>query len=325
MRILAVLVVVLSATLVTPAYAATDVVETITGERFSAARELARTEALSGAEPAWKTAERQRFVADSARLADVRYAASDVDVVELSGVRVMVPRDTQVDGITVRRLADGRRTADLATTQTAAANGVVPQDIEQPFWFQKASGTYRVVMNGVGEMLSKWATNVLVHDGDRTNDYWALHRKAWGQAYEVDGLNWSVTGMEISSAPVIFVRPYLIGWEDMSPGQDFEGNCDPSPFNMTVGVKGVELASNFQDCDEYDITFNSLVPGDFKNYFDQGAVFDSDNREVGFQTALKAKADEQIYFSHYQRLEMARWTYPAKKCESRDSGASCNP
>lgn len=40
---------------------------------------------------------------------------------------------------------------------------------------------------------------------------------------------------------------------------------------------------------------------------------------------MKAVAGEQSYFSHYQRLEMARWTYPAKKCEARDSGATCNP
>lgn len=89
--------------------------------------------------------------------------------------------------------------------------------------------------------------------------------------------------------------------------------------------KGVELASNFQDCDSYDVTFNAIVPGSFTNYFDQGFAFSPENKEVGFQTAMKAVAGEQIYFSHYQRLEMARWTYPAKKCEARDSGATCNP
>jgi hypothetical protein len=54
-------------------------------------------------------------------------------------------------------------------------------------------------------------------------------------------------------------------------------------------------------------------------------VFSPGNKEVGYQIGLKALPNEPIYFSNYQRLEMAKKTYPAKQRESRDADATCNP
>jgi hypothetical protein len=56
---------------------------------------------------------------------------------------------------------------------------------------------------------------------------------------------------------------------------------------------------------------------------EQGNVFNGGNRSVGFQIALKIRKDTSLSFTNYQRLEMARWFYPADTCSSWDADHSC--
>lgn len=102
-------------------------------------------------------------------------------------------------------------------------------------------------------------------------------------------------------------------------------SCDDLPFSIGIEVKGVSLSGSFKDCDEYQVSFNSYIPGSYKIRYDQGFIFDTGAREAGYQAAYKTLAGSSVAFDEYQRLEMARWTYPAKTCESTNSNNTCTP
>lgn len=300
------------------------VVMLFSSAQIAEARVLARQRMLDGSEDPANRAEREKFVAVAAAQTDVTYDVTDIDIIELNGdLTVIVPADTEVVGAKITENADGGQSADLDTvTPTAAPPEVRSLGSE---WQQVNSGQYVIRLRGAGEMLALWKNFFLTNDGDRNYDYWTHSRKSSAYGYEITGLNWSVTAMEIAGTPTLTTQPFLVNWEDLNPAKSFSSTCDELPFSIGIEVKGISLSGSFKDCDEYQVSFNSYIPGSYKIRYDQGFVFDTGAREAGYQAAYKTLAGSSVAFDEFQRLEMARWTYPAKTCESTNSNKTCTP
>ena len=135
-------------------------------------------------------------------------------------------------------------------------------------------------------------------------------------------MNQSVTGLYISAHATDGSAGNVVDRIDQSPQQDFSGNCSGS-YDISVSVLGVGAGGSFADCDHYDIAFSATEPAYYRNYMEQGAVFSGGNRAVGFQIAVKVDEGKALNFTIYQRLETARFVYPADKCSSWDADATC--
>lgn len=304
------------------------VVATYSAAQIAEARALARQRMLDGSEDPAKAADREKFVAVAAEQADVNYHVTDIDIIDIDeNLTVIVPADTRITGATVTETEDGTRHADLDTITPQAVAPAATTELQSlgSDWQQVNSGQYVIRLRGAGEMLALWKNFFLTNDGDRNYDYWTHSRKSSAYGYEISGLNWSVTAMEIAGTPTLTTQPFLVNWEDLNPAKSFSSTCDELPFSIGIEVKGVSLSGSFKDCDEYQVSFNSYIPGAYKIRYDQGFIFDTGAREAGYQAAYKTLAGSSVAFDEYQRLEMARWTYPAKTCESTNSNNTCKP
>ncbi|MER7074136.1 hypothetical protein [Terrabacter sp. NPDC000476] len=251
------------------------------------------------------------------------YLDGDTESFVLSdGVSMAVPKGLDVSSVSVRT-EGGKVVADVVsedTSTTASAR----QGQGMASWTTLTSGTYVIKISGAGFMESKWLKRKLTGgDGSSKYDYVAMRRTGLGQPYEIGGLNYSVTGLYISVHSTDATRANAVDRIDQAPQQDFTGNCKGS-YNIGVSAYGVSAGGTFADCDKNDISFSTTDPGYYRNYMTQGAVFNGGNRAVGFQIAVKIKQGTSLNFTSYQRLEMARYVYPAKKCSTWDSGKTCS-
>ena len=303
----------------------------ISGSQFKNARDDAKAERKLGREKDAKKATRENFVRKSAEKAGLFYVSADVDVVEpTEGVVVAVPADMQVSELTIEE-TDGKFSAELRVDAGPNGGQEGPAGMGmQPYFGSGASGTYLIEFwagsRKLAEMLSNWQQKQLLSDGNDTYDWWGYTRKAWGQSFEIPGRNWSVTGMYLWNFPDESVKPNLVAWEDMAPGADLRGNCDNSPYNAlaAAGAPAATISVAFKDCDYNDMWFHSQVPGEYSIRFDQGAVFSQGNYETGYAVTVKSIQDSSVWYNDVQRLEIAKYTYPAKKCQApTNGGADC--
>jgi len=109
----------------------------------------------------------------------------------------------------------------------------------------------------------------------------------------------------------------------MTPGSDFTGNCDNNPWVGSVGALGKYVGISFFDCDRLDMWYHPSVPGEYSIYMDQGSVYDDGNREAAYAVTVKSRNGSSVWCNDVQRLEIARYTYPAKKCSRTNSGGAC--
>ena len=280
-----------------------------------------RGQAAANSESQRTQAARNEFVQRMAARGQY-FRAQDVDVIEVGATTVVVPKAVSVTQVAVTSDAD---TAVIdASTVPAETPGIGGGPGSAPYWQQISSGCYTLKFTGAAEMLSCWYKHKLQSDGDAAFDYWGYRRKGWGQPYSISGLDWSITSMTIESTPTAASQGNFVQWEDFEPGADRNGNCDTLPLSLSAEAKGVGLSISFIDCDFYDITFGPAI-GKFRNKFSQGAIFSGGNREVAYTTAVKIKPGATPYWSDYSRLEIAKYTYPAKVCEASNANKTCTP
>jgi hypothetical protein len=250
------------------------------------------------------------------------YLDDDTESFALSPqVSMAVPRGLQIKSVDVH--TDGDKVVADVVSEDTTATAQAPQGQGLSGWSVVSSGTYIIKINGAGFMESKWLKRRLSGgDGSSKYDYVAMRRTGLGQPYEISGLNYSVTGLYISVHATDSTKKNVVDRIDQSPSQDFTGNCKGS-YNIGVTVYGVSAGGTFSDCDKNDISFSASDPAYYRNYMTQGAVFNGGNRSVGFQIAVKIKQGTKLNFTSYQRLEMARYIYPAKKCSTWDAAKTC--
>ena len=249
------------------------------------------------------------------------YLESDTESFALSPkVSMAVPKGLVVKSVKIHTQGD-KIVADVESEDTAGAQ-TATQGQGMASWTIASSGTYVIKIAGAGFMESKWLKRRLANDGSGTYDYVAMRRTGLGQAYEIGGINYSVTGLYISTHATDGTKGNVVDRIDQSPSQDFTGNCQGS-YNIGVSALGVSAGGTFADCDKNDIAFSATEKAYYRNYMTQGASFNRGNRSVGFQIAVKIKQGKALNFTSYARLEMARYVYPAKKCGAWDGNASC--
>jgi hypothetical protein len=191
-------------------------------------------------------------------------------------------------------------------------------------WPTGTSGCYTITITNAATMQTCWYKKKMTDDGDGSFDYYSYQRKSWGQPAEISGANWSVTGIPLRSYPTDATRGNFTGVISRKPGADLKGDCNTSPFSLSISFKGASTGISFIDCDMYYPTFGSTW-GDYEIRYSQGAVFSSKNVEAGYHEVVKVKQGASAVWRDYQKLEVARWTYPAKTCSSTNSNNTCAP
>lgn len=259
----------------------------------------------------------RRSMAKKAAKAGSTYLDADTESFSLSAdVSMAVPRGLAIKSVKVSTV-DSKVIAEVESEE-GRDQILAPQGTGMG-WNIVSSGTYVIKISGAGEMESHYLKRRM---NGANYDYIAYRRTGLGQPFEIGGLNHSVTGMYISTHATDGTRNHIVDRIDQSPQQDFTGNCSGS-IDISVSVLGVGAGGSFADCDHYDIAWSSSEPGYYRNYMEQGNVFNGGNRAVGFQIALKIRNGSSLSFTNYQRLEMARYFYPADKCSSWDGNNSC--
>lgn len=277
------------------------------------AREAAVEDRARGEEPA-DLKDLRNDLAESAAEAGETLLPQDTESFDLSdGVQVAIPADVEVLSVDVV-MTDGEAVAEVVAQTTAGSGGVVQG--QGMGWTHKASGTFIIRLSGQGEMESRFIKSRFTGDGP---DLMSMRRKAMGRAFEIDGKNWSVTGLYISSHVIDEDKQWVNGRYEAKPASDRDGDCDDMPFSLDI--KGVGWA--FKDCDTIDIAWDASNVGYYRAYMKQGAVFSGGDREVGFHNVIKIDANRAVNYKHYQRLEMARWVYPADTCGSWNTDKTC--
>jgi hypothetical protein len=302
----------------------------VSKEQFRAARAAAKAERTAGRENARLAENRREFIAQSARKSGTFYVEDEVDVVEpVENLVVVLPRDMQVLGLAVD-VAPTTMIAEMKADWGPDGGGATtgPGVGMEPYWSSGSSGEYLISFYSGGTrlatMLSNFKRQKLLNDGSGTYDWWAYSRKAWGQSDEISGLNWSVTGMYMWNFPNENIKPNLVSREDMAPGNDITGDCDHNPWVGSVQALGKYVGISFFDCDYYDVWYHPNVPGEYSMYMDQGALYDNDNREAAYAVTVKSKNGSSVWYNDVQRLEIALYTYPAKKCQApTNNGGTC--
>jgi hypothetical protein len=300
----------------------------ISGAEFREKRDAEKAEVRSGRQPAAKAESRRKSREEFLRLAlektGALYLEEDLDVVEpMPGVVITLPIQMNVQAMAVEE-SEGSMIAEVKADWGNAASPSTHAGVGMaPYWSSGVSGNYLIEFWGGGEklasMLSNWSRKQLLSDGNGTYDWWVYSRKAWGQSYDISGWDWRVTGMFMWNFPEEYIKPNLVTWEDMSPGSDFEGNCDTLPFTATVNTP-IGASISFTDCDSYDMWFHPNVPGEYNLYFDQGAIYSLGNFEAAYIVTLKSKQGSSVWFNDVQRLEIAKYSYPAKTCTAATNG-----
>ncbi len=251
------------------------------------------------------------------------YATDEVEAFELSdGIVLALPKNATVRSVRLKK-GDQRVVADA---DVVAEDTAVPghQGLGMASWSTGTSGCYTITIVGAARMQTCWYKKKMLDDGDGLNSYYSYQRKAWGQADDIWGQDWSITGMKVRSFPTSGTAGNFRGVMSRKPSVDFTGDCNTLPFSLSLSYKGASTGLTFTDCNYYDVTFGTRY-GDYSNYFYQGSIFSRGNREVAYHEITKAAQGTLTAWNDYQRLEIARWTYPAKSCSSVNSGASCNP
>lgn len=242
--------------------------------------------------------------------------AQDTEAFALSDkVSVAISKSAHIESVTVA--ADPSKVVAEVTSQDAAGGTEAPSQGQGMGWTYKNDGTFLIKITGAGEMESRYYK--YRYEGTDAPDLMSMRRKGLGRAYEIDGLNYSVTGLYISSHVVDADRPKVTGRWASKPENDFTGDCNDTGFGLDI--KG--LGFSFIDCDKNDINYDVDNPGYYRNYMTQGASFSQGDRSVAFHNVVKIKDGAGLGYTHYQRLEMARWVYPADKCSSWDSNNTC--
>lgn len=236
-------------------------------------------------------------------------------------VSVAAPKGARFSRIDVRSTAEGSVIAEAETESSGVSSDASVSAASQGHgmgWRYQHSNVYVIKIRGVGEMESRFKKYKFVGDGP---DLSSMRRKGMGRAYDINGFNYSVTGLYISSH-VRDKDKWKVRYRWSSkPSSDFNGNCDNN--NYSLGIKG--LGWSFNDCDRNDIAYSASNPGYYRNYMKQGALFSRGDREVAFHNVVAVKNGKtNLAYKHYQRLEMARWSYPAKKCSSWTSSNTCS-
>ncbi len=294
---------------------------TLTADAIVRERGIAAAARARGQEPAKLARARAEMVRMSAQRG-VTYALTDVDAFEVGDLVVTLPTAAVANRVSVSRGEDGQLAAEADITNDVGVAG--HQGLGQASWATGTSGCYTITITNAATMQTCWYKKKMLDDGDGSFDYYSYRRKAWGQPASISGKDWSVTGMVVRSYPTSGTAANFKGVIARKPGSDFTGNCDTLPFDLSLGYKGASIGFNFMDCDKYDVTFGTKF-GDYSNYFKQGAVFSGGNREVAYHEITKVSQGASAVWNDYQRLETARWTYPAKTCASTNGNKTCSP
>ncbi len=262
-------------------------------------------------------ADLRHSMANKAAKAGTTYLDADVESFSLSSdVSMAVPRGLAIKSVKIS--TQGSKVVAEVESEEGPDQILAPQGTGMG-WNIITSGTYVIKISGEGEMESHYLKRRL---DTSTYDYIAYRRTGLGRAYDIGGINYSVTGLYISTHATDATDGHILDRIDQSPQQDFTGNCSGS-VDISVSVLGVGAGGSFADCDHYDIAWSSSEPGYYRNYMEQGSVFNRGDRAVGFQIALRIRKDTSLSFTNYQRLEMARYIYPADTCSSWDANHSC--
>lgn len=289
---------------------------TASAAQIATARTAAATARRAHHEPA-ALVDLRHSMAKKAAKSGTTYLDADVESFTLSSdVSMAVPRGLAIKSVKVSTA--GSKVIAEVESEEGADQLLAPQGTGMG-WNIISSGTYVIKISGEGEMESHYLKRRM---DTSTYDYIAYRRTGLGQAYDIGGINYSVTGLYISTHATDATDGHILDRIDQSPQTDFTGNCSGS-VDISVSVLGVGAGGSFADCDHYDIAWSSTEPGYYRNYMEQGNVFNRGNRAVGFQIALKIRKDTALKFTNYQRLEMARYVYPADKCSSWDGNETC--
>lgn len=230
-------------------------------------------------------------------------------------VMIAVSSGAEVEAVAVEASAN-RVVAEVASAEGTESGDSLAQG-QGMGWSYRHDDTFIIKISGAGEMESQFKK--YRYEGSDAPDLMSMRRHAMGRAYDIGGINYSVTGLYISSHVADRDKGKVTGRWDAKPDNDFTGSCDDLPFSLSI--KG--LGWSFKDCDKNDVNWHSDDPGYYRNYMTQGSVFSRGDRSVAFHNVVKIRDGAGLGYTHYQRLEMARYVYPADKCSSWDENNSC--
>ncbi|MEI7033120.1 hypothetical protein [Streptomyces pratensis] len=255
------------------------------------------------------------------------YRTEDVEVIPLldGEVEAVLPKETSIDFLTVE-VSDGD-----VTLESQVSN---PDESDAEFagpgmadWDNDGSGQYILRVPGVGEGHFTWKRNKLSSDGDNAYDWYQYSR--WGVGKPANVNNYPdpyVKVLRVQSYPFDSIEPNLVTWEDIDPKTSFTGDCNGQPITVGVAAPVASIGYSFQDCDEYDVWYNSSKPGSQWIEMDQGLILTGggEDREAAYTHTIKVKQGTAGSMHDFQRVVFEDgFTDATSSCEQYDASTTC--
>ncbi len=255
------------------------------------------------------------------------YRTEEVEVISLldGDVEAIVPKDMKIDFVNVAT-SDGK-----VTLESQASNPDVNRaEYAGPGmadWENDGSGQYIIRIGGVGEGHFTWKRNKLASDGNSTYDWYQYSR--WGVAKPANINNYPdpyATLIRVQSYPYDSIEPGLVTWEDINPKTSFTGDCNGQPITVGVSSPVASIGYSFQDCDEYEVWYNSSKPGSQWIQMDQGIIQTGggEDREAAYTHTIKVKQGTAGSMHDFQRVIFTDgFTDGTWECDHYDGSWSC--
>ncbi|MER7700351.1 MULTISPECIES: hypothetical protein [unclassified Streptomyces] len=299
----------------------------VSSEEFKEARSKARnTRARSGL-----TGSRLKQVQDFTRQAAERgntYRTEEVEVIPLldGDVEAVLPKGMSIDHLKVK-VSEGSVTLESQTSNPDASLAEYAGPGMAADWVPSGSGQYILRVPGMGEGHFTWKRNKLSEDGSGTYDWYQYSR--FGVAKPANLNNYPdpyVKLLRVQSYPYDGIESRLVTWEDIDPKTSFTGDCNATNLSVSVNAPVAGLGYNFNDCDEYEVWYNSSKPGSQWIQMDQGLVLWNGGKdfEAAYTHSFKVKQGTAGSMHDFQRVTFEDGLTDGQgSCDSYDVSETC--
>ena len=293
-----------------------------------------KSRGVASAAEALHQSSRAEFIGDVALKGKV-YRPADLDVLQFAKVRVVVPRDVEIEHISVTEEAGGKAVVEVADTpvvpegERAAAAAVDPvagqAAAEAPYDLMLEAGMYRVTLLGYGHMDAHWERWVTKYDGNSSWNYYGVRRQAYAQPQAPSG-GWSkwVTRMYMNSYPKPGYESSFTANLAQAPGGD---NLVCGSIGIALPMGPVELSGSLNiTCESYDMTIGS--PGRYTMDWTNSALLPrGGNTNTAYAQTVRVPQGASVFWSYQQRVEFAKSDgFPPAEtggCSSTNSNQVC--
>ncbi|WP_143688529.1 hypothetical protein [Streptomyces barkulensis] len=255
------------------------------------------------------------------------YRSEEVEVIPLldGDVEAILPKGTVIDSLGVE-VSDGAVTLESETSNpdVALAEYAGPGMAD---WVNNGSGQYILRVPGMGEGHFTWKRNKLSDDGSGTYDWYQYSRFGVAKPANInDYPDPYVQLIRVQSYPYDGIESGLVTWEDIAPRTSFEGDCNADNLSLSVTSPVGGFGYTFNDCDTYEVWYNSSNPGSQWIEMDQGLILWNGGRdyEAAYTNSFKVKQGTAGSMHDFQRVTFVDGASDLEgSCDSYDVSETC--